>query len=167
MQNDTQSCEVLILGAGPSGVGEVRSTLVEVAARVAVAASAAVTATGGVVGSGASLILDASGEPHISYLDSTSQQLVYARYDGAGWIHLTVDTGLPVDPNRIYAGSTLYLPTGEYFRSPSAPPAEAPPAEAVKVAAGAAEPPKPEKPTGSRPPGPTPPQPPTLPTSDS
>ena len=45
------------------------------------------------VGNRPRLAEDSLGRNHITYADSTAQQLVYARFDGAGWIHLTVDTG--------------------------------------------------------------------------
>ncbi|MGQ0644390.1 MAG: kelch repeat-containing protein [Elusimicrobiota bacterium] len=47
----------------------------------------------GVVGSSASLALDASGNPHISYYDSTNGDLKYAKWTGAAWSAQTVDSG--------------------------------------------------------------------------
>ncbi len=48
--------------------------------------------TGGNVGYENSLVLDAAGWPHISYLDQTNGDLKYAYYDGATWHLETIDS---------------------------------------------------------------------------
>ena len=55
------------------------------------------------VGIEPSLAVDTLGRSHIVYGDFTAMQLLYARYDGASWYRLTVDTGW------IYGLSSLAL----------------------------------------------------------
>jgi hypothetical protein len=57
------------------------------------------------VGLYASLVLDAQGNPHISYHDSTNGDLKYAAKSGAVWTRETVDaTGDVGDWNSIVLG---------------------------------------------------------------
>lgn len=46
----------------------------------------------GDVGAFTSLALDSGGQPHISYLDSTNDDLMYAYHDGAQWVTQHVDS---------------------------------------------------------------------------
>ena len=48
----------------------------------------------GDVGDSNAIVLDSNDQPHISYIDSTNNDLKYASYDGSVWQNTTLDTSL-------------------------------------------------------------------------
>ena len=67
------------------------------------------------MGRDTSLALDASGRPHISYLDSTNKDLKYAFYDGSGWQIQTVDSAGEVGEHNSLALDASGQPHISYY----------------------------------------------------